>query len=125
MIQSIYTNKAPEAIGPYSQAYMYNNRIVITSGHIPIHPDSGEVVGDTIAEQTHQVIQNINAILENANMGAQNIIKTTCFLADMKYFNEIYGEYFISKPARSCIAVMELPKQVLCEIEVIAVKLQP
>lgn len=123
MIKTVQTKNAPEAIGPYSQAKVYNN-LLFTSGQIPINPQTGEIAGQTIEEQTEQVMKNLQAILEECGSSFDNVIKTTCFLADMSYFNEfnkIYAEYFVSKPARSCVAVKELPKQVLCEVEIIAV----
>ena len=123
MIKKVHTDKAQKAIGPYSQAYLCGD-MLFTSGQIPICPEDGSVVGMTIEEQTEQVIKNIEAVLGECGMTAENVIKTTCFLADMKYFsafNEIYANFFISHPARSCVAVKGLPKQVLCEIEVIAI----
>ena len=122
--QVIHTENAPAAIGPYSQAVSVGD-LLFTSGQIALCPKSGEVVGTTIEEQTTQVMKNISAILEANNVKFENVVKTTCFLANMSdfgKFNEIYGEYFISKPARSCVAVKELPKNVLCEVEVIAYK---
>ena len=122
-MKTIETAKAPAAIGPYSQAYEING-VVYTSGQIPIDPDSGSIPKG-IAEQTEQSCKNVGAILEAAGLGFENVFKTTCYLADMgdfAAFNEAYARYFISKPARSCIAVKTLPKNVLCEIEVIAVK---
>ena len=124
MLKTIKTNKAPAAIGPYSQGIGFGN-LVFTSGQIPLDPASGEVVGKTIEEQAEQVIKNISAILEAENIDFNNVIKTTCFLADMSdfaKFNEVYAKYFISNPARSCVAVKELPKSVLCEVEIIACK---
>lgn len=123
MIKTVQTKNAPEAIGPYSQAKVYNN-LLFTSGQIPINPQTGEIAGQTIEEQTEQVMKNLQAILEECGSSFNNVIKTTCFLADMSYFNEfnkIYAEYFVNKPARSCVAVKELPKQVLCEVEIIAI----
>jgi len=122
-MKTIETAKAPAAIGPYSQAYEING-VLYTSGQIPIDPDSGSVPKG-IAEQTEQSCKNVGVILEAAGLGFENVFKTTCYLADMgdfAAFNEVYARYFISKPARSCIAVKTLPKNVLCEIEVIAVK---
>lgn len=122
MLKVTSTNKAPAAIGPYSQAVSCGD-LLFTSGQIALDPIKGEVVGKDIKEQTLQVMKNIQGILEANNIGFNNVIKTTCFLADMKdfaSFNEVYGEYFTSKPARSCVAVRELPKGVLCEVEVIA-----
>ena len=117
------TNKAPGAIGPYSQGYEVNG-FVFTSGQIPVDPANGETP-EGITAQAEQSCKNVGAILEAAGIGFANVIKTTCFLADMgdfAAFNEIYARYFISKPARSCVAVKALPKGVLCEIEAIAAK---
>ena len=117
------TKNAPGAIGPYSQGYEVNG-FVYTSGQIPVDPTTGEVP-DGIAAQAEQSCKNVGAILEAAETGFENVFKTTCFLADMNdfaAFNEVYAKYFISKPARSCVAVKDLPKGVLCEIEVIALK---
>ena len=124
MLKVTNTDKAPAAIGPYSQAVSFGD-LLFTSGQIALDPASGEVVGTTIEEQTTQVMKNIGAILEANNVKFENVVKTTCFLANMSdfgKFNEIYGKYFTSKPARSCVAVKELPKNVLCEVEVIAYK---
>lgn len=118
----INTKKAPGAIGPYSQGFIIGNMVYI-SGQIPVDPKTGEVEVK-IEEQTRQSCENVKAILEAGGSNLQNVFKTTCFLADMKdfvTFNKIYEEYFISKPARSCVAVKELPKGVLCEIEAIAI----
>jgi reactive intermediate/imine deaminase len=117
------TNKAPGAIGPYSQGYEVNG-FVFTSGQIPVDPANGETP-EGITAQAEQSCKNVGAILEAAGIGFANVIKTTCFLADMgdfAAFNEVYARYFVSKPARSCVAVKTLPKGVLCEIEAIAVK---
>ena len=117
------TTKAPGAIGPYSQGYEVNG-FVFTSGQIPVDPANGEVP-EGIAAQAEQSCKNVGAILEAAGIGYENVIKTTCFLADMAdfaAFNEVYARYFVSKPARSCVAAKALPKGVLCEIEAIAVK---
>lgn len=122
MLKVTKTDKAPAAIGPYSQAVSFGD-LLFTSGQIALDPSTGAVVGSTIEEQTEQVMKNISAILEGNNIDFSNVIKTTCFIADMGdfvKFNEIYGKYFVSKPARSCVAVKELPKSVLCEVEVIA-----
>ncbi|WP_312104009.1 RidA family protein [Lachnoclostridium sp.] len=122
-MQIINTTSAPAAIGPYSQALVVNG-VLYTSGQIPIDPATGAVVEGGIKEQTLQVMKNIKAILEEANTTFENVFKTTCFLSDMgnfAAFNEVYGEYFTGKPARSCVAVKELPKGVLLEVEVIAV----
>ena len=119
----IATDKAPGAIGPYSQAYEVNG-FVYTSGQIPVDPATGEVP-EGIAAQAEQSCKNVGAILEAAGTGFDKVFKTTCFLADMgdfAAFNEVYAKYFTSKPARSCVAAKALPKGVLCEIEAIAVK---
>jgi 2-iminobutanoate/2-iminopropanoate deaminase len=118
----IQTKGAPAAIGPYSQAFVSGN-FVFTSGQIPLAPESGNVVGSTIQEQTEQVIKNLKAVLEAAGSSLTRVIKTTCFLADMAdfaAFNEVYAKYFTSKPARSTVAVKQLPRNLLVEIEVIA-----
>lgn len=118
----VYTDKAPAAIGPYSQAIIQDT-IVYTSGQIPCDPVSGEVVGNTITVQAEQVMKNLEAVLTEAGTGFEKVVKTTCFLSDMKNFaefNEIYAKYFINKPARSCMAVRDLPKGVLCEVEAVA-----
>lgn len=119
----IATNNAPGAIGPYSQGYEVNG-LVYTSGQIPVNPATGEIP-EGIAAQTEQSCKNVGAILEAAGSGFDKVFKTTCFLAeiaDFAAFNEVYAKYFTSKPARSCVAVKDLPKGVLCEIEAIAVK---
>ena len=119
----IDTKNAPGAIGPYSQAYEANG-FVITSGQLPVDPATG-AMPEGIAAQAEQSCKNVLAILEAAGSGAGKVVKTTCFLADIAdfaAFNEVYAKYFTSKPARSCVAVRELPKGVLCEIEAIAVK---
>ncbi|WP_017213012.1 RidA family protein [Clostridium beijerinckii] len=124
MLEVTNTKKAPAAIGPYSQAIGFGN-ILFTSGQIPLDPSTGEVVGSNIKEQATQVMKNISAILEANDINFENVIKTTCFIANMSdfaSFNEVYAKYFISNPARSCVAVKELPKGVLCEVEVIAFK---
>ena len=121
-MKKISTDKAPAAIGPYSQGVIVNN-ILYTSGQIALNPVTGEVVGTTITEQTEQVMKNLGALLEEAGTNYEKTINTTCFLADMgdfAAFNEVYGKYFTEKPARSCVAVKQLPKNVLCEVEVIA-----
>ena len=118
----VHTDKAPAAIGPYSQAIIHGD-VVFTSGQIPVDPATGEVVGDTIQIQADQVMKNLGAVLEAAGTGFDNALKTTCFLADIEdfaAFNEVYAKYFTGKPARSCVAVKTLPKNVLCEVEVIA-----
>ena len=119
----IETSKAPGAIGPYSQGFEVNG-FVFTSGQIPVDPSTGNVP-EGIAAQAEWSCKNVGAILEAADVGFENVIKTTCFLADMgdfAAFNEVYAKYFVSKPARSCVAVKALPKGVLCEIEAIAEK---
>lgn len=124
MLNIVSTDKAPAAIGPYSQGVVLDN-IVFTSGQIAINPANGQIEAETIEEQTEQVMKNLQAILEAAGTDMTKSIKTTCFLADMDdfaKFNEIYGKYFTTKPARSCVAVKTLPKNVLCEVEVIATK---
>ena len=123
-MHKISTDKAPAAIGPYSQAVVVGN-MVFTSGQIALDPATGTVVGTTIEEQTERIMQNLGAVLEEAGSSFENAVKTTCFLADMKdfaAFNAIYGKYFTEKPARSCVAVRELPKGVLAEVEVIALQ---
>ena len=115
--------KAPGAIGPYSQGFVVNG-LVYTSGQIPVDPASGQIP-EGIAAQAEQSCRNVGAILEAADSGFDKVFKTTCFLADMAdfaAFNQVYARYFVSKPARSCVAVKTLPKGVLCEIEAIAVK---
>lgn len=115
------TDKAPGAIGPYSQGFIANG-FVFTSGQIPVDPETGEIP-EGIAAQAAQSCQNVGALLEAAGVGFEDVIKTTCFLADMAdfaAFNAVYADYFTSKPARSCVAVKDLPKGVLCEIECIA-----
>ncbi len=122
MSNKIYTKKAPEAIGPYSQAVTIGN-LVFTSGQIPINPESGNVDAVGITEQTEQVCKNLKAVLEAAGSSPQRAVKTTCYLssmADFAAFNEVYGKYFTEKPARSCVAAAALPKNVLVEVEVIA-----
>lgn len=117
----ISTEKAPGAIGPYSQGYI-SGGFVFTSGQIPVNPADG-TVPEGIAAQSEQSCKNVGAILEAAGVGYDKVIKTTCFLADIAdfaAFNEVYAKYFTSKPARSCVAVKDLPKGVLCEIEAIA-----
>lgn len=123
MIEIISTNKAPAAIGPYSQA-IRTGGMVYTSGQISLDPITGAVIGTTIAHQTEQVMKNLSEILTAAGTSFDNVVKTTCFLADIgdfAAFNEIYGKYITSAPARSCVAVKDLPKGVLVEVEVIAV----
>ncbi len=122
MMKKIATDKAPAAIGPYSQGIVVDN-FFFASGQIAINPATGEIQGTTIEEQTEQVMKNIGGLLEAAGCDYTKVVKTTCFLADMGdfgTFNGIYEKYFTEKPARSCVAVKELPKKVLCEVEVIA-----
>lgn len=122
MIETLHTENAPAAIGPYSQAKILNG-ILYASGQIAINPATGEVEADTIEGQTEQVCKNIGAILEAAGSGYEKVIKTTCFLknmSDFATFNGIYGTYFTAKPARSCVAAAALPKDVLVEVEIIA-----
>ena len=121
-MKTVYTEKAPAAIGPYSQAIIHGD-VVFTSGQIPINPASGNVEADGITAQTEQVMKNLGEVLSAAGASFESAIKTTCFLADMgdfAAFNEVYAKYFTSKPARSCVAVKTLPKGVLVEVEVIA-----
>ena len=118
----IYTEKAPPAIGPYCQA-MTTGNLLFTSGQIPINPATGEIAGTTIQEQTEQVMKNLGEVLLAAGSSYDKVVKTTCFLANMDdfaAFNEVYAKYFTGKPARSCVAVKTLPKNVLCEVELIA-----
>lgn len=122
-MEVISTTKAPAAIGPYSQA-MKTGSFVFASGQLPVDPETG-AAPEGIAAQAVQSCKNVGAILAEAGLGFENVIKTTCFLADMadfQAFNEVYAKYFVSKPARSCVAVKGIPKGVLCEIEVVAVK---
>ena len=120
----ISTEKAPAAIGPYSQAIVANG-MVFASGQIPIVPATGEIAQGDIRVQAEQVMKNVGAVLEAAGTSFEKVVKTTCFLSDMAdfaAFNEVYANYFVGKPARSCVAVKDLPKGVLCEIEAIAAK---
>ena len=122
MLEKVYTSNAPEAIGPYSQAIICGN-MLFTSGQIPINPATGEVEAEGITDQATQVMKNLSAVLAEAGTSFEKVVKTTCFLSDMAdfaAFNAVYAEYFTSKPARSCVAVKTLPKNVLCEVEVIA-----
>ena len=121
-MEKIYTPKAPEALGPYTQAVRTGN-LVFTSGQIAINPETNSVEASDIKGQTEQVCKNLEEVLKAAGTSMALAVKTTCFLADMNdfaQFNEVYGKYFTSKPARSCVAVKTLPKGVLCEVEVIA-----
>ena len=124
MIKKIHTKEAPEAIGPYSQAAVIGG-LVYTSGQIAINPETGNIEAEDIKGQTRRVMENLAAVLKAAGSSFDDCIKTTCFLADIAdfaAFNEVYAKFFTSKPARSCVAVKELPKGVLCEIEAIALK---
>lgn len=121
-MEKISTTNAPAAIGPYSQGMILGN-MVFSSGQIPVVPATGEVAGETIEKQAEQSCKNVEAVLQAAGSSMEKVIKTTCFLADMgdfQVFNGVYEKYFVSKPARSCVAVKALPKGVLCEIEAIA-----
>jgi len=121
-MKKISTDKAPAAIGPYSQGIIAGD-FLFASGQIPIDPATGDILGTTIEEQAQQVMKNIGAILTEAGTDYTKVVKTTCFLADMgdfAAFNGVYEKYFTEKPARSCVAVKQLPKNVLCEVEVIA-----
>lgn len=121
-MEKVYTKNAPDAIGPYSQAMKVGN-LVFTSGQIAINPATGAVEATDIAGQTEQVCKNLCAVLSEAGTSIDKVVKTTCFLSDMAdfaAFNEVYGKYFVGKPARSCVAAKQLPKNVLCEVEVIA-----
>ena len=121
-MNKIYTEKAPAAVGPYSQAVVVNG-MVYTSGQIALDPATGELAGETIEEQAEQIMKNLVAILEEAGSKAENAVKTLCFLTDINdfaAFNEVYARYFTEKPARSCVEVSSLPKGAICEVEVIA-----
>jgi len=122
MLKFTSTDKAPAAIGPYSQAVAANG-FLFTSGQVALMPGTGAIVGTTIEEQAERACESLKAILEANGIGFENVVKTTCFLADMNdfaKFNEVYGKYFTGKPARSCVAVKTLPKNLLCEIELVA-----
>lgn len=122
-MKKITTDKAPAAIGPYSQGIIANG-FLFASGQIPIDPATGEIKGDDITEQAELVMKNVGEILKEAGISYEDVVKTTCFLADMAdfgAFNAVYEKYFTGKPARSCVAVKQLPKNVLCEVEVIGV----
>ncbi len=122
MLKVVNTSNAPTAIGPYSQGIILNN-ILFSSGQIPASPETGDIVGNDITTQAEQVMKNVKAILDKAGTCFENVVKTTCFLSDMADFtdfNKVYEKYFVSKPARSCVAVKTLPKNVLCEVEVLA-----
>ena len=116
------TSKAPKAIGPYSQA-ISSNGLLFSSGQVPLSPETGEIVGTTIEEQAEQVMKNLSAVLEANHINFDHVVKTTCFLSDMEFFaafNQVYAKYFTKNPARSCVAVKTLPKNVMCEVELIA-----
>ena len=118
----VATEKAPKALGPYSQGYVHNG-VLYTAGQIANNPEVNDVEATTIEAQTEQVCKNLGEVLKEAGTSFDKVLKTTCFLADMSdfaAFNEVYGKYFTSKPARSCVAVKTLPKGVLCEVELIA-----
>ncbi len=121
-MKKISTTKAPAAIGPYSQGIIAGD-FLFASGQIALNPADGSIVGETVVEQAHQVMHNVQAILEAADSNFEKVVKTTCFLADMEdfaAFNGVYEQYFTGKPARSCVAAKQLPKNVLCEVEVTA-----
>ena len=122
MLKKVSTSKAPAAIGPYSQGIIVNG-MLYASGQIPIIPETGEIGQGDITVQAEQAIKNVGEILKEAGTGYEKVVKTTCFLAEMAdfaAFNAVYEKYFTGKPARSCVAVKQLPKDVLCEVEVIA-----
>ena len=122
-MKSLYTNNAPAAIGPYSQA-IAENGFLFASGQIAVNPATGLIEAEDITGQAEQACKNVEAVLKEAGIGFEQVVKTICFLADMAdfaAFNEVYAKYFVSKPARSCVAVRSLPKNALCEIEAIAV----
>lgn len=124
MSSKVQTNKAPAAIGPYSQAVVAGN-LIFTSGQIPLNPENGLLEGKNITEQTHRVCKNLEAVLSASGSSLKSAVKTVCFLsnmADFTAFNEVYAQYFTQKPARSCVAVKELPKGALVEVEVVAEK---
>ena len=123
-MQTIHTGQAPAALGPYSQAVLRGG-VLFASGQIPIVPETGRIEAKDIAGQTEQACRNVGAVLAAAGMTFANVVKTTCFLKDMgdfAAFNEVYARYFVSRPARSCVAVREIPRDALCEIEVIAMQ---
>ena len=124
MSNKVQTSKAPAAIGPYSQAVVVGN-LIFTSGQIPLNPETGVLEGENITEQTHRVCKNLETVLSAAGGSLQSAVKTVCFLANMAEFaafNEVYAQYFTEKPARSCVAVKDLPKGALVEVEVVAEK---
>jgi 2-iminobutanoate/2-iminopropanoate deaminase len=122
MNSKVHTNNAPAAIGPYSQAVIAGN-LVFTSGQIPLNPETGQLEGNDITQQTHRVCKNLEAVLSAAGASTRSVVKTVCYLShmdDFAAFNEVYAQYFIEKPARSCVAVKALPKGALVEVEVVA-----
>ena len=124
MAKRVTTNKAPEAIGPYSQAMVVGD-LIFTSGQIPLNPETGAIEGENVIEQTHRVCKNLDAVLTAAGGSLKSAVKTVCFLSDMAdfaAFNSVYAQYFTEKPARSCVAVKDLPKGAMVEIEVVAEK---
>ena len=124
MSSKVQTSKAPAAIGPYSQAVVVGN-LIFTSGQIPLNPETAVLEGENITEQTHRVCKNLEAVLSAAGGSLKSTVKTVCFLANMSdfgAFNEVYAQYFTEKPARSCVAVKDLPKGALVEVEVVAEK---
>ena len=124
MSSKVHTNHAPAAIGPYSQGVVAGN-LIFTSGQIPLNPETGLLEGENITEQTHRVCKNLEAVLTSAGGSLKSAVKTVCFLSDMadfSAFNEVYAQYFTEKPARSCVAVKDLPKGALVEVEVVAEK---
>ena len=124
MSNKVQTSKAPAAIGPYSQAVVVGN-LIFTSGQIPLNPETGILEGENITEQTHRVCKNLEAVLSAAGGSMKSAVKTVCFLSNMSdfgAFNEVYAQYFTEKPARSCVAVKDLPKGALVEVEVVAEK---
>ena len=124
MSSKVQTNKAPAAIGPYSQAVVVGN-LIFTSGQIPLNPETGILEGENITEQTHRVCKNLEAVLSAAGGSMKSAVKTVCFLSNMSdfgAFNEVYAQYFTEKPARSCVSVKDLPKGALVEVEVVAEK---
>ena len=121
-MKKVQTDKAPAAIGPYSQAII-SGKFLFSSGQVPLDPETGAAVGHTIEEQAERCCLSVQAILEACGAGFDNVVKTTCFLADMNdfaVFNQVYSKYFTGKPARSCVAVKTIPKNLLCEIEFVA-----
>ena len=125
MSRKVETNKAPAAIGPYSQAVVVGN-LIFTSGQIPLNPETGVLEGENITEQAHRVCKNLEAVVSAAGGSLKTAVKTVCFLANMAdfaAFNDVYAQYFTEKPARSCVAVKDLPKGALVEVEVVAERL--